>query len=96
MAVALISLAAFAHQGYAANIFTVVSDIYPKNAVGSMAGLAGFSGAVGGIFFSGAVGLILQLTGSYYIVFGIASVAYLLCWVSLKLFVPDDKAIEIK
>ena len=96
VAVALISLAAFAHQGYAANIFTVVSDIYPKNAVGSMAGLAGFSGAVGGIFFSGAVGLILQLTGSYYIVFGIASVAYLLCWVSLKLFVPDDKAIEIK
>ncbi len=96
VAVILISIAAFAHQGYAANIFTVVSDIYPKNAVGSMAGLAGFAGAVGGIVFSGAVGLILQLTGSYYVVFGIASVAYLLCWLSLKLFVPDDKLIEIR
>jgi MFS transporter, ACS family, hexuronate transporter len=95
IAVALISLAAFAHQGYAANIYTVVSDIYPKNAVGSMAGLAGFSGAVGGVLFSGAIGLILQLTGSYYVVFGIASVAYLLCWTSLKLFVPDDKEVKI-
>lgn len=91
IAVLFVSLATFAHQGYAANIFTIVSDIYPKNAVGSVTGLAGFAGAIGGVLFSGGVGLILEITGSYYVVFGIASVAYLLCWLSLKLLVPNQK-----
>ncbi|MBN1415290.1 MAG: MFS transporter [Bacteroidales bacterium] len=90
-AVVLISMATFAHQGYAANIFTIVSDIYPKNAVGSMIGLSGFAGAIGGVLFSGAVGLILETTNNYYIIFGFASIAYLLCWASLKLFVSDNK-----
>jgi ACS family hexuronate transporter-like MFS transporter len=96
LAVALISMATFAHQGYAANIFTIVSDIFPKNAVGSVTGLAGFSGAVGGILFSGAVGLILEFTGSYYVIFGIASAAYLLCWLSLHLLVPDHQKIQVQ
>ena len=95
LAVILISLAAFAHQGYAANIFTIVSDIYPKNAVGSVTGLAGFSGAIGGLLFSGAAGLILEYTGSYYALFGFASIAYLLCWIFLKLLVADDKTVQI-
>ena len=95
-AVALITLATFAHQGYAANIYTIVSDIYPKNAVGSMIGLSGFAGAIGGSLFSVVVGFILHFTGSYYIVFGIASVSYLLCWLSLKLLVPDGQTISIK
>ncbi|MBN2273104.1 MAG: MFS transporter [Bacteroidales bacterium] len=95
VSVLLISMATFAHQGYAANIFTIVSDIYPKNAVGSMIGLAGFAGAVGGTLFSFAVGLILEATSNYYIIFGFASIAYLLCWASLKLFVPDDETIII-
>jgi ACS family hexuronate transporter-like MFS transporter len=90
ISILLISMATFAHQGYAANIFTIVSDIFPKNAVGSVTGLSGFAGAIGGVLFSGAVGLILQYTGSYYVVFGIASGAYLLCWLSLVLFVKND------
>jgi ACS family hexuronate transporter-like MFS transporter len=89
VAIGLISLATFAHQGFAANIFTIVSDIYPKNAIGSMVGLSGFSGAIGGFIFAPLVGLILQITGNYYIIFAIASLAYLLCWLSLKIFVPD-------
>lgn len=93
--IVLISMAAFAHQGYAANIFTIVSDIYPKNAVGSVTGLAGFSGAIGGVLFSGSVGLILQFTGSYYLVFAIASVAYLLCWLALHVFVKNDSRVEV-
>lgn len=96
IAVALISMAAFAHQGYAANIFTIVSDIFPKNAVGSVVGLSGFAGAVGGVLFSAAVGLILEYTGNYYVVFAIASVAYLVCWTALKLFVPDNELIKIE
>ncbi|HPR30989.1 MAG TPA: MFS transporter [Prolixibacteraceae bacterium] len=95
VAVALISMATFAHQGYAANIFTIVSDIYPKSAVGSVVGLSGFAGAVGGILFAPAVGFILEYTGSYYIVFGIASVAYLLCWLSLKIWVPDHSLVKV-
>jgi len=96
LAVLLISMATFAHQGYAANIFTIVSDIYPKNAVGTVTGLSGFAGAIGGVLFSGAVGLILQITGSYYVVFAIASMAYLLCWLSLHLLVPNNKKIELR
>ncbi|MCK9412584.1 MAG: MFS transporter [Prolixibacteraceae bacterium] len=95
LAVMLISMATFAHQGYAANIFTIVSDIFPKNAVGSVVGLSGFAGAVGGILFSAAVGLILEFTGSYYVIFGIASVAYLLCWLSLHLLVSDHQKIQV-
>jgi len=95
VAVVLISIATFAHQGYAANIFTVVSDIFPKNAVGSVTGLAGFAGAVGGVLFSGAVGLILEFTGSYYVIFAIASAAYLICWLSLILLVPDKGVLNL-
>jgi MFS transporter, ACS family, hexuronate transporter len=95
VAVVLISMATFAHQGYAANIFSIVSDIYPKNAVGSVVGLSGFAGAVGGILFFPLVGFILEFTGNYYIIFGFASVAYLLCWLSLHLLVFDHQKIQI-
>ena len=95
VAVFLISMATFAHQGYAANIFTVVSDIFPKNAVGSVTGLAGFAGAVGGVLFSGTVGLILEFTGSYYVIFAIASAAYLICWLSLVLLVSDKGVLNL-
>lgn len=93
VAIGLISMATFAHQGFAANIFTIVSDIYPKNAIGSMVGLSGFCGAIGGFIFAPLVGLILQASGNYYIIFAIAALAYLLCWLSLKLFVPDKEII---
>lgn len=96
VAVLLISMAAFAHQGFAANIFTIVSDLYPKSAVGSVVGLSGFAGAVGGILFAPAVGLILEKTGSYYIVFAIASMAYLLCWVALKIGIVHHHPITVK
>ncbi|MDR3218259.1 MAG: MFS transporter [Dysgonamonadaceae bacterium] len=86
-AIIFISLATAAHQGWASNIYTIVSDIYPKNAVGAMTGLTSFAGAIGGIVFAPSVGWILQTTGNYHIVFGIASVAYLLAWFSLKIFV---------
>jgi MFS transporter, ACS family, hexuronate transporter len=95
MAVTLVTMAAFAHQGYAPNIYTIVSDIYPKKLVGTMIGLAGFAGALGGILFSYAVGVILDITGSYYLIFGIASMAYLVCWASLKIFVPDNEKLNI-
>jgi ACS family hexuronate transporter-like MFS transporter len=64
--------------------------------VGSVVGLSGFAGAIGGIIFSASAGLILEFTGSYYVLFGIASASYLLCWIILKLFVPDNVLIKVK
>jgi len=85
--VILIGFAAAAHQGWASNIFTVVSDVYPKKIVGSMVGLSGFSGAIGGALGASFVGLILKYTGSYALIFLIASSMYLLAWLLLRCFV---------
>lgn len=93
--VALIGLAGAAHQGWASNIFTIVSDIYPKNAVGTMVGLSGFAGAIGGALGASFVGLVLELSGSYMLIFLIASSMYLLAWVILKIGVPHIQQIKI-
>jgi len=61
-----------------------------------MTGLAGFSGAIGGIVFSPLVGFILDTTQSYYLVFAIASCAYLLAWVFLKIFIPHIEPLKIQ
>jgi MFS transporter, ACS family, hexuronate transporter len=76
-AVLLIGLAAAAHQGFSANCFTLTSDMFPSRAVGSVTGLGGMAGAVGGMFIAKVVGYVLQSTGSYRIPFLIAGTAYL-------------------
>ncbi len=81
VAVALISLAAAAHQGWSANLFTLTSDLFPRRAVGSVVGIAGMAGAVGGMLIAKAVGYILQWSGSYLPVFMIAGSVYLLALV---------------
>jgi ACS family hexuronate transporter-like MFS transporter len=70
--------------------------VFPKNAVGSMVGLSLFAGSVGGILFSSAVGFILEATGNYYIIFGFASIAYLLSWLFVKLLVPDNQIVDLQ
>jgi ACS family hexuronate transporter-like MFS transporter len=87
-AVGLIGLATAAHQGWSANLFTLASDMFPRRAVGSVVGIGGMSGAVGGMFNAAAVGLLLQLTGSYVPVFLCAGAAYLLALVVIQLLVP--------
>ncbi|MFA5848968.1 MAG: MFS transporter [Bacteroidales bacterium] len=91
LSVGLIGLAAFAHQGWASNVFTLVSDFYPKNSIGSMTGLAGFVGSVGGILAAIFIGQVLDLTGSYFLIFAVASMAYLLAWTMLQLTLPNNK-----
>jgi ACS family hexuronate transporter-like MFS transporter len=95
IAVGLIALAAAGHQGWASNIFTIVSDIYPKKAVGSMMGLSGFAGAVGGALSATFVGLLLESTGSYFFIFLVASSVYMLNWLILKLSIKQIVPIEI-
>jgi len=95
VAVGLISLAAAGHQGWASNIFTVVSDIFPKNAVASMIGLSGFAGAIGGVLSASIVGQLLETTGSYFLIFMVAALVYLLNWLILKLFIKEIKPMTI-
>ena len=78
LAIGLIGLAAAAHQGWSANIFTTASDMFPKKAVGSVVGLGGFAGSVGGMILLTSSGYIVQGTGSYIPLFIICGSAYLL------------------
>jgi MFS transporter, ACS family, hexuronate transporter len=87
-AVLLVSLAASAHQGWSANLFTLVSDMFPRRAVGSVVGFGGMAGAIGGMCLTLVVGEILQQTGSYVGVFIIAGFAYLVGLAVIQLLVP--------
>jgi ACS family hexuronate transporter-like MFS transporter len=88
ISVAVISLATAAHQAWAANIYTIVSDIFPENKVATIVGLSGTFGAVGGALVALAVGLVLQVIHSYIPIFIAFSSMYLVAWALLKKFVP--------
>ena len=88
VAVALVSIAAAAHQGWSANLFTTASDMFPRKAVGSVVGLGGMAGAVGGMLIAKLTGYILQATGSYLPVFFIAAFAYLVALAIIHVLVP--------
>jgi MFS transporter, ACS family, hexuronate transporter len=88
VAVALISLAASAHQGWSANVFTMTSDMFPRRAVGSVVGIGGMAGAVGGMLIAKTVGYVLEWTGSYLPIFIIAGSAYLTALLLIHLLVP--------
>ncbi len=95
LTVCLISLAAAGHQAWASNIFTLVSDIYPKKAVGSMMGLCGFAGAIGGALSAAFVGLLLESTNSYFLIFLMAASVYLANWLILKLAIKEIKPLAL-
>jgi ACS family hexuronate transporter-like MFS transporter len=76
-AILVISLAAAAHQGWSANLFTLVSDLFPRNAVASVVGIGSFGGAIGGALIATFTGFLLQLTHSYVPIFFIAGFIYL-------------------
>jgi len=88
IAVLLVGLAAAAHQGWSANIFTTSSDMFPRKAVGSVVGIGGMAGAIGGMLISKIVGYILQSTGSYLPIFIIAGSTYLVALAIIHLLVP--------
>jgi ACS family hexuronate transporter-like MFS transporter len=86
--VLLIGIAAAAHQGWSANIFTTVSDMFPQQAVGSVVGIGGMAGSLGGVVLQSTVGLIVYYTGSYFSVFVIAGSAYLIALLIMHLLTP--------
>ena len=94
-AIALISIAAGAHQGWSANLFTTASDMFPRTAVGSVVGFGGMAGSAGSALFAFFAGHILQLTHSYVTLFTIAAGAYLLALIVLCLLAPGLKEVGL-
>jgi len=103
LAVLVIGIAAAAHQAWSANIFTTVSDMFPKRAVGSVTGIGGFAGGMGGIALSALVQKrmfvhfesIGQIDKAYYIMFFICGGIYLLAWVIMFMLVPRMEPIKL-
>ncbi len=97
VAVAIVSLAAAAHQGWSANLFTLASDMFPRRAVGSVVGLGGMMGSVGGILFSMAVGRWLEYSDSNYVpVFMVCGLAYVSALGIIHLIVPRLEPADIE
>ena len=94
--VGVIGLAAAAHQGFSANLFTLTSDMFPAPAVGTVTGIGGMAGALGGLLIAKIVGYVLQQTGSYMVPFFIAGSAYLVALAVVHLLAPRLAAVRIE
>ena len=95
IAVLLIGLAASAHQGFSANLFTLTSDMFPRHAVGSVVGMGGFAGAMGGFLMNLGAGALLQLRGQYLAMFVAAGLAYLVALLVIHILVPRLEPIHL-
>ncbi len=102
LAILIIGIAASGHQAWSANIFTYVSDMFPKKAVGSIVGIGGMAGSLGGVLVA-KIGTTLfdhykalgHIQTGYYIMFFFCGGAYLLAWVIMRLLVPKMKQIDL-
>jgi len=95
LAVLLFGLAAAAHQGWSANIFTTSSDMFPRRAVGSVVGVGGMAGAIGGAIMAVATGVLLERTGgNYMLIFFAVGPAYLIALGIIHLLVPRLQPVD--
>ena len=101
VAVAIISIAAAAHQAWSANIFTIVSDIFPKRAVSSVVGIGGMAGSIGSTLFPLLVGSLLDyykaagnIGAGYNILFVICGLAYFAAWLIIHFLTKNMKPVE--
>lgn len=99
--VLLIGIGASAHQAWSANLFTTVSDMFPRKAVASIVGIGGMAGGIGGVLITKLGGALFdhykalgQIQTGYTIMFTICAVAYLIAWVIMKSLVPKYKVIN--
>jgi ACS family hexuronate transporter-like MFS transporter len=102
MPVLLIGIGASAHQAWSANIFTTVSDMFPKKAIGSVIGIGGMAGGIGGVVVSKTGGALFDhykalghIQTGYTIMFSFCAVAYIIAWMVMKALVPRMKFVEI-
>jgi MFS transporter, ACS family, hexuronate transporter len=102
LAVLMVALAASAHQAWSANIFTTVSDMFPKKTVASVTGIGGMAGGLGGILIAKLAGLLFDhykalgnIQMGYYIMFFICGSAYVLAWLLMRFLVPKMKRVDV-
>ncbi len=102
-AVLLIALAGAAHQAWSANLFTTVSDMFPKYAVASVVGIGGLAGATGGMFFPIYCGRMLDkftaagnVTAGYAVLFSICAFAYLITFAIHHVLAPKFEQVKLK
>jgi MFS transporter, ACS family, hexuronate transporter len=98
LAVATICVAAAAHQAWSANLFTTVSDMFPKKAVGSVTGIGAMAGGLGGVVVQKLAGTLTDAFASnpqtaYLIMFMVCALSYLVAWGIIKALVPREKPI---
>jgi ACS family hexuronate transporter-like MFS transporter len=98
----LIGIGASAHQAWSANIFTTVSDMFPKTTVASVTGIGGMAGGIGGVVMSKLGGYLFDKYDSlgnidtgYTIMFSICAVAYIVAWLIMKSLVPKMKVVDV-
>ena len=101
-AIFIIGFAAAAHQAWSANIFTTVSDMFPKKAVGSVTGIGGMAGGLGGMVVAKIAGWLFDyykaegnIVTGYMIMFVACGFAYLLSWIIMHLLVPTMKTVKL-
>ncbi|HEX3890293.1 MAG TPA: MFS transporter [Verrucomicrobiae bacterium] len=97
-AVAVICIGAAAHQAWSANMFTTVSDMFPKSSVGSVTGIGAMAGGLGGVIVQLIAGTLTDTykatpQTAYLIMFIICALSYLIAWTGMKLLVPRHKPI---
>jgi ACS family hexuronate transporter-like MFS transporter len=98
LAVAVICIGAAAHQAWSANLFTTVSDMFPKKAVGSVIGIGTFAGGIGGVIIQKLAGGLTDAfketpQTAYLIMFIVCALSYLIAWSVMKTLVPRHKPI---
>ncbi len=100
--VILIGIGASAHQAWSANIFTTVSDMFPKKAVASIVGIGGMAGGIGGVLVTKVGGALFDhykslghIETGYTIMFTFCALAYLIAWSVMKMLVPRMKIISM-
>jgi len=95
VAVGIIGLATAAHQGFSANLYTLPGDVFPRSAVGSVIGIGGMLGAVGGMAMAKYAGWVLDRLGTYTPIFVVAASAYLLALLAIHLLSPRLEPVEL-
>ncbi|TAJ69661.1 MAG: MFS transporter [Phenylobacterium sp.] len=95
VAVLIIGVATAAHQGFSATLYTLPGDVFPRSAVGSVIGIGGMLGAVGGMVFSKYIGGVLEDLGTYTPIFVVAASAYLLALLAVHLLTPKMEPVKI-
>jgi MFS transporter, ACS family, hexuronate transporter len=88
LAVFLIGVAAGSHQGFSANLYTITSDIFPRRAIGSIVGIGGFAGSMGGFALQLGAGWLKEWTGNFVTLFAMAGSAYLIALAVVQILIP--------